>query len=47
MKSFAKILKFVFNYTKRNVVDMETLKPETATYFRLFGFVFRTNYKPA
>lgn len=47
MKLISKIVKLVFNFTTRQVTDMETLKCETATYFRLFGFVIKTTYKPA
>lgn len=40
------ILTILFNYTTRQVRDMDSLKLETATYFRIFGFVVKTIYKP-
>ncbi|MCC2590323.1 hypothetical protein [Chryseobacterium sp. MFBS3-17] len=46
MKKFKKAVQFIFNYTTRSVVDAQTLRHETATYFRVFGFVVKTTYKP-
>ncbi|MBB5334868.1 hypothetical protein HNP69_003020 [Chryseobacterium koreense] len=46
MERIAKTIKFIFNYTTRQVTDVETRKPEIATYFRVFGFVVKTTYKP-
>ena len=45
MKKLAKIARMVFNYTTRNVTDAETLKPEIAIYYRIFGIVVKTTYK--
>lgn len=40
-----KLIHNVFCYTKRKVVDVETQRPEIATYIMLFGIVIKTTYK--
>ena len=42
-----KLLQRIYCYTEREVIDVKTGKKEIGTYYKIFGFVYKTNYRPA
>lgn len=45
-KKIKKMVHRLLSYRTKKVIDVKTNRPELATYWKLFGFVVKTTYKP-